>query len=217
MAGVLETELESVRVAGILRDDIVRGRRLPGSRLIERDIATELNVSRLPVREAIKTLVSEGVVVARPRSWAVVRQFTPRDVRELGEVRQAIETQIFEFAAQRHDETGLARLQAVLDEEIDAARAGDPERARLAAGRFHEIAGHLADNAMLTELISVFATRLRWLFGQHDDLVAMAEDHRRILEALRARDVEEIRRLIPEHLAKGQDEAERRLGSEYAV
>src|SRR5690554_3548221 len=85
-------ELESVRVTRVLRDDIVLGRRMPGSRLVERDIAAELNVSRLPVREAIRALVTEGIVIARPRSWATVREFTLQDVRDYAEVRSAIET-----------------------------------------------------------------------------------------------------------------------------
>ena len=76
-------ELESARVARILRDDIVQGRRLPGDKLIERDIAAELDVSRLPVREAIRALVAEGIVLVKPRSWAVVREFTLRDLRDL--------------------------------------------------------------------------------------------------------------------------------------
>lgn len=210
-------ELESVRVTGILRDDIILGRRMPGSRLVERDIAAELNVSRLPVREAIRQLVAEGVVVARPRTWAVVRQFTHQDIREFGELREAIETLLFVYAAQRHDDEGFARLQAAFDRELEAARAGDAETARVEAGRFHEIVAELAGNSMLAELIGVFVTRLRWLFGQHDDLLSMAEDHRVILDALRARDTDVLRRIVPAHLANGQAEAERRLGSHYAI
>ncbi|WP_136054093.1 GntR family transcriptional regulator [Microbacterium sp. K24] len=206
-------ELESVRVTRILRDDIVVGRRVPGSRLVERDIAAELDVSRLPVREAIRTLVSEGVVVARPRSWAVVREFTQRDIRDFAEVRESIETLIFVFAAERHDAAGIARLRDVYERELAAARAGRPEEARMAAGEFHEVAAVLAGNDMLCELIDVFATRLRWLFGQHDDLLAMAEEHRIILEAIAARDVEALRRIVPEHLASGQLAAESRLAS----
>jgi DNA-binding GntR family transcriptional regulator len=210
-------ELESVRVTGILREDIVLGRRPPGSRLVERDIAAELNVSRLPVREAIRALVAEGVVVARPRTWATVREFTRQDIQDFSEVREAIETLIFVFAAQRHDEAGLVRLQAVLDREIEAAGIGDHETARVAASEFHEIAADLAQNAMLGELVSVFATRLKWLFGQHDDLVSMAHEHRLILDAMRARDAEELRRLVPAHLASGQEQAERRLRGIQAV
>lgn len=204
-------ELESVRVTRILRDDIVVGRRVPGSRLVERDIAAELQVSRLPVREAIRTLVAEGVVVSRPRSWAVVREFTQRDIRDFAEVRASMETMIFVLAAERHDAAGLARLRDVYDREASAARAGDAEEARRTAGEFHEVAAVLAGNEMLCELIDVFATRLRWLFGQHDDLLAMAEEHRVILEAIAARDADALRRIVPEHLANGQRTAELRL------
>lgn len=213
MAGAVGVggELESVRVTRILRDDIVLGRRAPGSRLVERDIAAELNVSRLPVREAIRTLVAEGVVVARPRTWAVVREFTHDDIRNFAEVREAIETLIFVFAAERHDAQGLARLSEAYEREVAAARAGDAETARTAAAAFHEVAVDLAGNEMLGELIAVFLTRLRWLFGQHDDLEAMAEEHRVILEAVRARDVEALRRIVPAHLASGHSAAERRL------
>jgi DNA-binding GntR family transcriptional regulator len=92
-----------------------------------------------------------------------------------------------------------------------AAQIGDAEGARTAAAEFHEIAGELAGNDMLTELIGVFLTRLRWLFGQHDDLRAMAEEHRVILEAMAARDVDALRILIPQHMAYGQEIAARRL------
>lgn len=210
-------ELESVRVTRVLRDDIVLGRRVPGSRLVERDIAAELQVSRLPVREAIRTLVSEGVVIARPRSWAVVREFTLRDIKDFAEVRQSIETLIFVLAAERHDERGIARLRDVYERELAAAHAGEQEDARKAAGEFHEVAAVLAGNEMLCELIDVFATRLRWLFGQHDDLLAMAEEHRVILEAIATRDVEALRRIVPQHLANGQLTAERRLASSAIV
>lgn len=210
-------ELESVRVASVLRDDIILGRRKPGSRLVERDIAAELDVSRLPVREAIRTLVAEGVVVARPRTWAVVREFTLQDVSEFGEVRISIETLIFILAAQRHDDAGLARMRDAYERELEAALADDAETARLAAGEFHEIAAQLAGNSMLTELISVFITRLRWLFGQHDDLMAMAEEHRIILDAMSARDIEALGRIVPAHLASGQAAAQRRIAADHAI
>lgn len=214
MAGVgTAGELESARVTRILREDIILGRRAPGSRLVERDIAAELNVSRLPVREAIRTLVGEGVVVARPRTWAVVREFTPQDIQDFGEVREAIETLIFVFAAERHTAEGIAQLTEAYEREQRAAASGDVDAARIAAGDFHEIAVHLAGNDMLGELIGVFVTRLRWLFGQHDDLLAMAEEHRAILAAVAERDVDTLRWLIPRHLASGQAAATRRLAS----
>ena len=212
MTGVVGTgELESARVTRTLRDDILLGHRVPGSRLVERDIAAELKVSRLPVREAIRALVGEGIVVSRPRSWAVVREFSMSDIQEFAEVRESIETLIFVFAAERHDEAGLARLRDALDRETAAAQVGDDAAANIASGDFHQIAADLAGNEMLNELIGVFATRLRWLFGQHDDLVAMAEEHRVLFDAMAARDTDALRELVPRHLASGREAAEVRL------
>lgn len=204
-------ELESTRVTRILRDDIILGRRPPGARLVERDIAAELNVSRLPVREAIRTLVSEGIVLARPRTWAVVRGFTQRNIRDFGEVREVVETLAFVFAAERHDDEGIERMREASDREIAAALAGDVDGARIAASEFHHIAYELSDNESLMELISVFVTRMRWMFGQHDNVLEIAREHQEILEAVANRDVEGLKVLIPKHLDVANQEAERRV------
>ncbi len=211
MTALGANELESARVTRVLRDDIVLGRRMPGSRLVERDIAAELNVSRLPVREAIRALVAEGIVVARPRSWAIVREFTLQDVRDYAEARAAIELHLFVVAAKRHDVRGLAELRAVLEREERAARAGDIHESRAAAGAFHECVAVLSGNEMFVELVSVFATRLRWVFGLHGDLKAMAAEHRMIYEAIAARDEERVSELITQHLAAGTASAEARF------
>lgn len=209
--GAVSGELESARVTRVLRDDIVLGRRMPGSRLVERDIAAELNVSRLPVREAIRALVVEGIVVARPRSWAVVREFTLQDVQDFAEVRASIETLLFVFAAARHDEGGLAELRGILEREEQASRGGDVHVARASAGEFHEYMAVLAGNEMLTELVRVFATRLKWVFGLHSDLEAMAAEHRELFHAIAARDEELVRQLVTRHLASGKEMAEQRF------
>lgn len=203
--------LESARVADALRDDIMLGRRQPGSRLIERDIAAELRVSRLPVREAIKVLVAEGIVVARPRTWAVVREFSVQDVQDFAEVREAIETLAFVLATQRIDEDGLRLLESIVAREEQTAASGDADAARTASAMFHITAVRLAGNAMLDELAAILVTRLRWLFGQHEELGHMAATHREILTAMRDGDIAAIRALIPAHLAEGRDAAERRL------
>ncbi|MDT0156190.1 GntR family transcriptional regulator [Microbacterium sp. ARD32] len=209
--------LESVRVAEALREDIMLGRRQPGSRLIERDIAAELQVSRLPVREAIRALVADGIVVTRPHSGAVVREFSVRNLQDFAEVRTAVETLAFELATQRADEEGLAGLEAIIAEEEASAASGDIQAARRASARFHVTAVHLAENDMLAELADSLVTRLRWLFGQHDELADTAASHREILQAMRARDVDAIKTLIPAHLAAGREAAEGRLRARRAA
>lgn len=205
------TGLESARVTQLLREDIMLGRRLPGSRLVERDIAAELHVSRLPVREAIRALVAEGIVVARPHTWAVVREFSVQDLQDFAEVREAIETLAWVLATQRVDEDGLRMLEGLIQREEAASISGDLAAGRQASAEFHMSAVRLSQNAMLVEMAESLITRLRWLFGQHDDLVEMAGSHRMILDAVRRRDVEAIRTLIPAHLTEGKEAAQRRL------
>ncbi|MGW1680330.1 GntR family transcriptional regulator [Saccharopolyspora sp. NPDC002376] len=204
MAQAGSFEPESERVMRQLRDEIVDGVRAPGSRLVERDLAAELGVSRLPVRDALRSLVAEGLVTPRPRSWAVVREFTASDVADLNEVRGAFEALTFKLAAQRRTKDGLARLREVVDAELAAARTGDEVRARRAAADFHEVVTSLAANELLNELDRVMSGRMRWLLGQHDDLTAIAEQHEGLYAAIADRDVARVEELIAEHLAAGQ-------------
>jgi DNA-binding GntR family transcriptional regulator len=204
MDGAAGFEPESERVTRRLRDEILDGARAPGDRLVERDLATELGVSRVPVRDALRVLVAEGLVTPRPRSWAVVRAFTPADVADLNEVRAAFEPLVFRLAAQRRTPSGVERLRAVVAQEVDAARAGDGVRARRAAADFHEVVISLAGNDLLGELHGVLRSRLRWLLGQHEDLVAVAGEHSQLCDAIADGDVARVNRLAAAHLAEGQ-------------
>ncbi|MFG2882719.1 GntR family transcriptional regulator [Streptomyces sp. NPDC048297] len=205
MAGVEEFTPESERVMRTLRDQIIDGTRAPGSRLVEREIAAELGVSRLPVRDALRDLVNEGLVTPRPRTWAVVREFTPSDLSDLSEVRSVLETLAFSLAAQRRTREGLAKLRADLDAEESAATVGDGAGARRAAADFHETAIELADNALLSELYTTLRSRMRWLLGQHDDFAAVAGEHEELYRAIEARDVEGVGELVARHLAASRE------------
>ncbi|MGN9793031.1 GntR family transcriptional regulator [Streptomyces sp. OZ13] len=198
---------ESKRVTQQLRDEILDGVRRPGSRLVERELAEALGVSRLPVREALQALVAEGLVTPRPRSWAVVREFTPSDIADLDEVRSALEGLSFRLAAQRHTRAGLQKLRADLDAELEAARAGDAVRARRAAADFHQTVASLAANELLTELERGLRSRLRWLLGQHDDLLAIAREHEELYDAIAERDVPRVEALVAQHLVSSRTAA----------
>lgn len=209
-------ELESARVVRLLRESIVSGERQPGDRLIEREIADELEVSRLPVREAIRELVSEGLLVARPRSWAVVRQFTDRDVSDIAEVRDVMEVLVFELAARRHTPAGLARVKSALDREFAAAVAGETAAAHAAAAEFHLVMAELAGNETVNEILAMMRGRLFLLFKEHDDLLAMAEDHARIYESFALRDIATLRLRVQRHLRAGTETALGKLAQHTA-
>jgi DNA-binding GntR family transcriptional regulator len=192
-------ESETARVTRRIRDDIVDRVRVPGSKLVERDLAAEFGVSRVPVREALKTLVAEGLVTLRPRTWAIVREFTPADVADLNEVRSALEVLTFRLAADRRSREGLARLRAVLDREL-AAAGGDEAAARRAAADFHETVTSIAGNDLLFEIDSLLRSRIRWLLVQHEDLSAVVDEHEALYQAIARRDVGSVSELILAHM-----------------
>lgn len=203
-------EPEARRVERVLRDQIVDGARDPGSRLVERDLAAELGVSRVPVREALRALAAEGLVTPRPRTWAVVRTFTDDDVEHLLEVRSALEQLAARRAAERHDPAGLDALDAALVRQGEAAARGDGTAARRAAADFHEALLAAAGNPLLDEIAAVTASRVRWLLGQHEDLAEMVEEHRALLDAVRARDADAAAEHAVAHLRTSREAAARR-------
>ncbi|MBB5976804.1 GntR family transcriptional regulator [Kribbella solani] len=202
MSDVRESEAE--RVARRLRDEILDGVRRPGERLVERELAAGLEVSRVPVREALKVLVAEGLITLRPRSWAVVRTFTDSDIADLTEVRAAFEPLTFRLAAERRTREGLDRLRRTLDGQLAAARTGDAVVARRKAADFHEIVTELASNELLIEIERPLRSRMRWLLTQHDDLKAVAEQHMELYAAIANRDADLAERMASEHLAQSQ-------------
>jgi DNA-binding GntR family transcriptional regulator len=174
--------------------------RKPGSRLVERDLAADLGVSRVPVRDALKTLVAEGLVTPRPRTWATVREFTPADVADLNEVRSALEVLTFRLAANRRTREGLERLRAVLDLELAAVRAGDAPQARRAAADFHETVTSIAGNDLLFEIDGLLRSRIRWLLVQHENIAEVAAEHEALYDAIAQRDVARASTLILAHM-----------------
>lgn len=193
-------EPESARVASLVREQIVDGTREPGSRLVERDLAAELGVSRIPVRDALRALVGEGLVTPRPRSWAVVREFTDADVAHLQEAREATDPLHFRLAAERRSPEQLAAMTRAWEREAAAAAEGDGPGARRAAADFHEAVVSAAGNPVLAELHTVTASRVRWLLAQHSDLEGIADEHRQLLGAVRDGATETAARLAREHL-----------------
>ncbi|MDG4864320.1 GntR family transcriptional regulator, partial [Streptomyces sp. T-3] len=102
-----------------LRRRIIEAQLQPGQRLVERDLAAELEVSRIPLREALRRLEADGLVLLVPHRGALVAPFTPTDVRDLFDVRESLESLAARLAAERADAEGLERLRV----RLDAARA----------------------------------------------------------------------------------------------
>lgn len=207
MSESADPESEGERVTARLREEILDGVRGPGGRLVERDLAEELAVSRVPVRDALKALAAEGLVTLRPRTWAVVREFSARQAREVREAREALEKAVFPLAAERRTMEGLERLRTVLEREREAARRGDGVAARRDAADFHEVVIELADNTVLSEMGRLLGSRMRWSLSQHDDLLEITRGHEELFAAIARQDVAGIGLLVSDHLRSGEEQA----------
>ncbi|GAA4901985.1 DNA-binding GntR family transcriptional regulator [Stackebrandtia albiflava] len=183
-----------------LKRRIIEVRVPPGHRLIERDLATELDVSRIPVREALRLLSAEGLVVIVPGRGTIVSPFTPRDVRDLFDVRTGVEVLATRLAAERATEDDLARLRELL--AVARRHTDDPHRLTEHNADFHNELVAVSGNRLLETLMRPLDSRLRWLFHLAVELdpVAQCREHETIYRAIAAHDVEEATRLAAQHI-----------------
>ncbi|WP_157253450.1 GntR family transcriptional regulator [Nonomuraea typhae] len=192
-------------VYATLKERIIEGDLHPGQRLIERDLAAELQVSRVPVREALGRLEAERLVVLVPRQGVLVRPFTPADVEDFFDVRESLEVLAARLAARRAGPDGLIALRAVLDQADEATRRRDARAIALANAAFHTTVVTLSANALLIDMMRPLEARLRWLFRlTHDDPEQQCAEHHELYEAIAAHDDAGAGERILRHIRAGR-------------
>lgn len=152
-----KTRAEELRLQ--LADEIVRGVLVPGSALDETTIANRFNVSRTPVREAIRLLAASGLVEVRAHRAAVVARPTIAQLEGMFEVMAELEALCAGFAAERMTSTDRHALEAVHEELRVMIRSGDPQRYHEVNEAFHNTIYNGAHNTYLAEI--TLATRGR--------------------------------------------------------
>jgi DNA-binding GntR family transcriptional regulator len=188
------------RVVDELRERIVTGLLKPGDRLVERDLAEDLGVSRLPVREEIRALESEGFLETPSPRRVVVRQLSRADVEELFDVREALEVLACGLAAERAGTAGLARLEQSLQQAAQATARGQGGRISEANNRFHDEILAVAGHRLLATLMQPLAGRLAWLMGQSEHWDDLLAEHRVLYEAIASGDPERARACALDHV-----------------
>lgn len=211
-------------VIGSLRDSvthsvralIVSGNLRPGTRLVERRLAENLGVSRVPVREALQALAREGFVEERPAGGLAVRRLGHDDFEMLFAVRSALEGLLALRLVDLLDADGLALLQEVVDRSSRLSATGlaeDAQAAIAANAEFHAVLVALADSDELTSIMEPLSGRMAWLLSQHSDPVTMNAEHQQIVDALRTRDPEAVKQVLQHHLDGSRTTALAALGS----
>lgn len=141
-------------VFNTLRQEILTGKLKPGERLMEIHLANKLGVSRTPIREAIRKLELEGLVIMIPRRGAEVAQITLKNLKDVMEVRRALDVLAIELACERMGQEALEALFQACEHFSDAVKTNDTRMLAEADVAFHDQIVLSTGNARLIQLVS---------------------------------------------------------------
>lgn len=171
-----------------LLDLIVQGALRPGARLIEAELATHLNTSRIPVREALQALQRDLWVDILPRQGARVHVPTMKEIEDVFGVRAALEGECAFLAAAAPDPEAIQQLQIVIEEGLAAATANDNVTAATKNSQFHRLITESSGNRIMVETLGRMELRIRWYFSTVAEYRGVQSwvEHQAILDAIAA-------------------------------
>lgn len=190
-----------------LRERILNGGFLPGQRLVEAEIARQLGISRGPVREALAQLRAEGLAHEEPRRGSFVAELTPDDVREIYELRGALEGRAARLIIERGDDAALRQLGEVMDELRAAAKVDDREAFARIDAAFHAELCRLSGNRRLhrafVQHAGLLGTLLRLeITTQYESIDPLLAEHERLYEDICSGDADRASAGCDRHLAE---------------
>jgi GntR family transcriptional regulator of gluconate operon len=191
------------QLAGVLRDRIVRRQLTPGTHLVEDSLAAEYDVSRGPVRDALRQLESQGLVESRRRGFFVVG-LSRSDIDDLYELREAIELVAVERAVTQATAEQLRLGREIVADMLACADRSAADDFAEADMRFHALLYRMGANRRLQDVWEayepVFASLIQLTVEEDVDLHPSALDHGRLLDLIEAGDAAELQAELREHL-----------------
>jgi DNA-binding GntR family transcriptional regulator len=197
-----------------LRNQIVAGELQPGARLVETDLAGRLGTSRAPVREALRQLEQEGLVVSRPYAATEVMGVTQDEVEQvLVPIRLTIERFAFSTALAQLTDADFDRLAELVDAMQRTGESGDLDALAEADVRFHELVIERSGQPHCLQVWRTIEPRVRAYFRRdapaHQRPEEVADEHRELLEVLRGGDRETTVATLEAHIHNYFDTAAR--------
>ncbi len=191
-------------VFNTLRQAILKGELEPGERLMEIQLADRLGVSRTPIREAIRKLELEGLVLMIPRKGAEVARISEKSLRDVLEVRRSLEELAIELACQRMDEQELEDLEQAQEAFRKAIEKGDAMEIAETDEHYHDIIYNGTGNSRLVQILNnlreqMYRYRLEYIKDAAKRQILIVE-HDHILKAVKERHVSEAKAAIREHI-----------------
>ena len=191
-------------VFNTLRSAILTGKLIPGERLMEEKLSNSLKVSRTPVREAIRRLESEGLVVRVKGHGSRVSRMTSKSLENVLEVRRKLDELSVELSCERITDEDLEKLYLSLLEFEKATSEADTETIAKADVRFHDIILKSTGNMYLAQVMDNLAEqiyRYRFVYlkdeTKHENLI---DEHRKIYEAISERNVDKAKEVSRTHI-----------------
>lgn len=198
------------QVYDYLKDEIVNGKIKEGSRIVEEEFAEKLNISRTPLREAIRMLELEGLIEAREKGGVTVPKTTKKDVEEVVKIRVALETVIFEELFERVTEKDIERLEENVAKA--AAIVNDEEKSLEVFkyfSEFNKILYSISDLPRVVTLINnlnLYLKKFRKISAENNNRRLSAHrDHTKIVELIKAGNKEEAIAVNRKHLLEAKE------------
>jgi DNA-binding GntR family transcriptional regulator len=207
--------LSAEQVCERIRSAILSGELKPGAKLTEQDLAAEYELSRTPIREAIRQLEVERLVSRIPFVGVTVTQLRPQEVIELLEIREVLEGLVARLATRNMDSLQLQRLKKSLQQLAASARRNDVAAYLDQALAFRRVLVECCGSATLSEQVLAIENRLR-LTGSRTALLpgrmeAAIEEHQKLLDAIARGDAEGAERLNRERIRHIRDAVEKSM------
>ena len=191
-------------VFNTLRQAILRGELKPGERLMEIQLANKLGVSRTPIREAIRKLELEGLVLMIPRKGAEVAEITEKSLKDVLEIRRALEDLAVRLACEKITKEDLKELKKAGDEFKKVLKSQDITEVAEADVRFHDVIYMATDNPKLIQLLNNFREqmyRFRVEYLKKDEVrPQLLAEHDEIIKYITEGNKEEASRVVTRHI-----------------
>lgn len=205
-------------VFNTLRRAILKGELKPGERLMEIALADKLGVSRTPIREAIRKLELEGLVVMAPRKGAKVASITERDLNDVLEVRKGMEVLAISLACDRITREEIEKLEEVEKKFQNLIEDGNFTELAEVDVVFHDIIYNATNNTRLVQLLNNLREQMyRYRMEYLKDIAVrrtLADEHKAICEALREKNEQKALNYIKLHIDNQQKAIIRSLNQE---
>ncbi|MBD2750118.1 GntR family transcriptional regulator [Microvirga sp. BT688] len=186
-----------------IKDMVLSGAVRPGDRITTREVSSALGISETPIREAIRSLESEGWLEVQSHVGAVVKGLHPDQIREVSALRGRICELAIELGAPNFTEARLNKIDAVVNELEEALNLGDFQRFASKNYEFHEL---LCDNPqsplcyrLLNNMLGLMSSQRHGLPPQRTRLEEAQKEHRRIRDLLRAGEFKAAAEMAREH------------------